>query len=76
MEDFLGGTVDKNLSANAGDRGSIAGPGRFHMPQSIQACAPQLLSLCPRASQPQLLSPHASCLATVLCKKQPVHNEE
>ena len=31
MEDFLGGTVDKNLSANAGDMGLIPGLGRFHM---------------------------------------------
>ena len=31
MEDFLGGTVDKNLSANAGDTGSIPGLERFHM---------------------------------------------
>ena len=30
---FPGDTVDKNLSANAGDMGSIPGPGRFHMPQ-------------------------------------------
>ena len=30
---FLGGTVVKNPSANAGDRGSIPGPGRFLMPQ-------------------------------------------
>ena len=30
---FLGGTVDKNLHANAGDMGSIAGLGTFHMPQ-------------------------------------------
>ena len=32
IEDFPGGTVDKNPSANAGDTGSIPGPGRFHMP--------------------------------------------
>ena len=28
--DFPGGTGDKNLPANAGDMGSIPGPGRFH----------------------------------------------
>ena len=33
-EDFPGGTVDKNLPANAGDVRSIPGPGRFHMPRS------------------------------------------
>ena len=31
---FPGGTVDKNLPVNAGDTGSISGPGRFHMPWS------------------------------------------
>ena len=30
--DFPGGTVNENSSANAGDTGSIPGPGRFHMP--------------------------------------------
>ena len=32
--DFPSGLVDKNLPANAGDTGSIPGPGRSHMPQS------------------------------------------
>ena len=31
---FLGGTVVKNLPANARDTGSGPGPGRSHMPQS------------------------------------------
>ena len=31
---FPGGTVIKNLPANAGDTGSIPGPGRSHMPRS------------------------------------------
>ena len=31
--DFPGGAVDKNLSSNAGDRDSIRGPGRSHMPR-------------------------------------------
>ena len=31
--DFPGGTVVKNLPANAGDMGSIPGPGRSHMPR-------------------------------------------
>ena len=30
-EDFPGGRMDKNSLANAGDTGSTAGPGRFHM---------------------------------------------
>ena len=33
-EDFPGGTVDKNLPADARDTGSNPDPGRFHMPQS------------------------------------------
>ena len=32
MEDFPGGTVVKNLPANAGDTDSTPGPGRWHMP--------------------------------------------
>ena len=31
--DFPGGPVVKNLFANAGDRGSIPGPGRSHVLQ-------------------------------------------
>ena len=63
--DFPGGAVVKNLPANAGDTGSSPGPGRSHMPQSNQACAPQLLSLrattteahVPRAYAPQQEKP-------------------
>ena len=58
--DFPGGTVDKNLPANAGDSGSIPGLGRFHMPQATKAHAPQILSLCFRAHEPQLMSPCAT----------------
>jgi len=43
--DFPGGPVVKNLPANAGDTGSIPGPGKFHMPWGNKAHAPQLLSL-------------------------------
>ena len=32
--DFPGGAVVKNPPANAGDTGSIPGPGRLHMPRS------------------------------------------
>ena len=32
--DFPGGAVVRSLPANAGDVGSISGPGRSHMPQS------------------------------------------
>ena len=31
---FPGGSMVKNLPANAGDTGSIPGPGRSHMPWS------------------------------------------
>ena len=34
MGGFAGGSVVKNLPANAGDMGSIPDPGRSHMPQS------------------------------------------
>ena len=60
FQDFPGGEMVKNPPANAGDTGSSPGPGRSHMPQSNQACAPQLLSLCSRAREPQLLSPRAT----------------
>ena len=53
--DFPGGAVVKNPPANAGDMGSIPGPGRSHMPRSNWACAPQLLSRRSRAREPQLL---------------------
>ena len=57
---FPGGTVDKNLPNNAGDMGLISDSGRFHMLQSNEVRAPQLLSLCPGAQEPQLLSPRAA----------------
>ena len=50
----------KNPPANAGDTGSIPGPGRSHMPRSNQARAPQLLSLRSRARESQLLSLHVT----------------
>ena len=44
--DFPGGTVDKNLPANAGDMSSIPGLGRFHIPWgNYWACVLQLLKL-------------------------------
>ena len=49
---FLGGLVVKNPPANAGDMGSIPGPGRSHRQQSNSAGAPQLLGLCSRAQEP------------------------
>ena len=32
--DFPGGAMDTNPPANAGDKGSVPGPGRFHTPWS------------------------------------------
>ena len=42
----------ENPPANAGNTASILGPGRFHMPQSSRALAPQLLSLCSATKEP------------------------
>ena len=66
----------KNPPANAGDMGSIPGPGRSHMPWSSQAHAPQLLNLCSRAREPHLLKP--ACIKLMLPKRshrneKPVH---
>ena len=55
-----GGSVVKNLPANAGDTGSIRGLGRLHTPRSNEACASQVLSPCSGAREPQRLSPHAA----------------
>ena len=52
---FSGGSVVENPPANARDTDSIPDPGRSHMPRSNQARAPQLLSLCSRAWELQLL---------------------
>ena len=57
---FPGGSVVKNLPAIAGDMGSIPDPRRSHMPWSNKARVPQLLSLCLRAREPQVLSPRAA----------------
>ena len=56
--------MDKNLPANARDRGSILGPGRFHIPRNKLDCVPQLLSWRPRAWEPQILSPGAKSTKT------------
>ena len=36
---FPGGSVVKTLPANAGDTGSIPGPGRSHVPQLFSPCS-------------------------------------
>ena len=53
---FPGGSVVKNPPASAGDTASIPGLGRSHIPQGNSPHA-QLLSLCSRAQEPQLLTP-------------------
>ena len=57
---FPGGTVVRNLPANAGDTGSSPGPGRSHMQWSYWAPELQLLSLHSKAREPQLLSPRTA----------------
>ena len=52
----------KDQPANAGDMGSIPGPGRFHMLQSNEAGVPQLLS--PRAATTDARVPWSACFAT------------
>ena len=71
---FPRGTVVKNPPANAGDMGSSPGPGRSHMPQSNWALTSQLLSLCSRAHEPQLLKP--ARLEPTLCNKRSHRNEK
>ena len=51
--------MDKNPSTNAGDTGSIPGPGRVHMPQRSSA------------SETQLTEAHEP----VLCNRRNHHNE-
>ena len=57
---FPGGAVVKCLPSSAGDMGSSPGPGRSHMLPGGWARVPQLLSLCSRAHEPQLLSLRAT----------------
>ena len=52
MEGFPGGSVAKNLPTNAGDTGSIPGPGRSHMLWGKKAWLPQLLE--PECLEPKL----------------------
>ena len=70
----------KNPPANVGDMGSSPGPERYHMPWSNYAHVPQLLSLCSRALEPQLLKP--ARLEPVLrnkrshCNEKPAHRNK
>ena len=69
-EGFPGGSVVKNLPASAGDVGSIPDSGRSHMSWSKKAYVSQLLSLCSRAQEVKLPSPHAAT------REQPSSNED
>ena len=73
FESLPGGWVVKN-PASAGDKGSISDPGRSHKPRSNKARGQRLLSLCSRAQEPQLRSPHA-CNDWSLCAQQTPHWE-
>ena len=55
--DFPGGPAFKNPPANAGDMGSIPGPGRSRLWRGNEACASQLPSWRSRAHVSQLLKP-------------------
>ena len=46
----------KNLPANAGDMGSVPGPGRSHMPQATKPVS-HVLSLCSRVKSRNYWSP-------------------
>ena len=54
--------MDKYLPANAGDMGLMPAPGRFHMPWSNSACAPQqeMRSPCTATEQPPLAATRES----------------
>ena len=56
------------------DAGSIPDPGRSRKPQSSEARKPQLLGLCSRAWELQLLSP--GVLEPVLCNKSSRGNDK
>jgi len=68
---FPGGPVVKNPPANAGDTGSIPGPGRSHMPRRNYTHCPQLLSQCSRAQEPQLAHRELT-----LCNERSHRNEK
>ena len=66
--------MNKNPPANAGDTGSIPGPGRFHMMWNIQACVPQLLSA--HAATPEAHMPRACALQQTKSSQQEAHTPQ
>ena len=71
---FPGGSVVKNLPTSVGDTGEIPDLGRSHRLWSNSARVPQILSLCSRAQELQLLKP--SPLKPMLPNKRSHHNEK
>ena len=57
---FPDGSVVKRPPTNAEDMGLIPDLGRLHMTQSNEAREPQLLNLCSRSWDLQLLNPQAT----------------
>ena len=91
LQDFPGGSVDKNLPANVGDMTLIPGPGRFHMPRRTKPYVPQPLGPThPRALQATTTEPnlnnkrnhhnekpaHGSKRAAFACPRKPVHSSK
>ena len=73
---FLGGSVIKNPPAYAGDTCSIPGPGSSHMLWSSEPLVVQLLSQCPRAQEPwvlSLLAPELVLHNKRSCNEKPDH---
>ena len=69
----------KNPPANPGDKGLVPGLGRSHMSWSNCACAPQLLSQCSGAQEPQLPELRkaiGNALEPVPCTKRSHHDEK
>ena len=72
---FPGGSVVKNLRANAEGTGSIPGPGRSHMPWSNKAHTPKLPSLhtlepCSTKEATTMRSPHTTTSEKPSCSNE------
>ena len=74
-QDFPGASVVGNPPANAVYMGLIPDAGGSHMPQSNEAHVPQLLRLCSRAQEPQLLSPRDTATEPHLPRAHARHQE-
>ena len=72
IPDFAGGPVVKNVSANAGDTGSVSDPGRFRTQRGNKIHAPQLLSRNSRALALQQEKPPQGEAHVLLLGAQPL----